>query len=199
MKVIGIAGGSGAGKSSICYKLVDSNPDLYEVLNFDDYQKENEDDSLPKLQGFINWDHPDAIRWDKLIQDIKTLKSDREVTINTWAHKSNQQYSTTRKMIPRTVYPKPILLVEGYLALYNDEVRKLYDKTIYLDISDEVRASRRDKSELTGGGEYANKVLNPMFIQYVLPTRDLADIVIDISDRSLDLLSQKVAELIQHN
>ncbi|MGZ6005403.1 MAG: uridine kinase family protein [Candidatus Saccharimonadales bacterium] len=186
MKVIGIAGGSGAGKSTICYKLVDSNPKLYEVLNFDDYQKVGETEGLPRLHGFINWDHPDIIRWDELIQDIETLKSGRAVTIQTWAHRSNPDYADTRQMISRTIKPKPILLVEGYLALYDPKLRALYDKTIYLDIDEKTRNQRRDKAIFTGGSDYQEKVLKPMFNQYVLPTRDLADLVIDVSNLNLD-------------
>ena len=64
MNIIGIAGGSGSGKSTLSYRLVDTYPDKIELLNLDDYQKVGDSESdLPTLQGMINWDHPNIIRW----------------------------------------------------------------------------------------------------------------------------------------
>ena len=71
MKIIGIAGGSGAGKSTVSYALEDENPNNIEVLNFDDYQKVGTDETRPMIDGKTNWDHPDIIRWDDLISDIQ--------------------------------------------------------------------------------------------------------------------------------
>jgi uridine kinase len=186
MEVICIAGGSGTGKSTVSYALEDKYPDVIEVLNFDDYQKVGQKDSLPILGGMVNWDHPDAIRWNDLISDLKSLKAGKEVCIDVWAHRSNNDYEKTRKMIPRTIVPKPVLVVEGYLALYNQELNKQYDYTYYFDLDEQTRNRRRGKGTFTGKNEYDEKVLNPMFKKYVEPTRYSADQVIDVSNKTVE-------------
>jgi uridine kinase len=190
MKIIGIAGGSGAGKSTASYALVDSNPDKFEVINIDDYQKLKTDPELPMIHGGINWDHPDIILWDKLIKDVRKLMSGEKVAIKVWAHRSNPDYAVHKKMIPRTIHPKPVLIVEGYLALYNPELNELYDRAYYFDVNEGVRKKRRDKS--VGGDDYVAKVLVPMHKKYVEPTKANADEVIDVSDMTVDKIKDKI-------
>jgi uridine kinase len=194
MKVIGIAGGSGAGKSTVAYELVDSEPDIFEVLNFDDYQKVGltveQKALLPWVEGMVNWEHPDVIRWDDLKKDIDTLKSGKEVQIETWAHRSNPDFNVHHQKISRIVHPRPILLVEGYLALYGDII-DVYDKTFYLDLGSEIRAerrrqARRRKDILQDPAGYAEKVLIPMYKEFVEPARKVANFVIDVSCKSIE-------------
>jgi len=197
MKIIGIAGGSGSGKSAVSYALVDAEPATFEVLNFDDYQKIRTDPDLPMLERMINWDHPDAIRWDDLLADLAKLQVGQPVTINTFAHRSNPDYAEHRRMISRTIEPKPILIVEGYLALHNPELNQLFDKKYYLELDDETRASRRDKDRLIADGGYQEKVLKPMYEKYILPTRENADVVIEVSGRSVEEVSQRILEIVK--
>lgn len=190
MKIIGIAGGSGAGKSTVSYALIDAFPDKFEVINLDDYQKLKTDSNLPMMNGGINWDHPDIILWDKLIGDVQKLKNSESVTINVWAHRSNKDYFKHGQMISRTIYPKPVILLEGYLALYNPELNKIYDRSYYLEIDNETRNERRDKS--VGNDDYEAKVLIPMHKKYVESTKANADEVIDVSEMSVDEIKNKI-------
>ncbi len=177
MKIIGISGGSGSGKSTVAYKLVDDHPDTFEVLNFDDYQKaDNSKSRLPTLHGMINWDHPDVMNWGKLLSDIKTLQSGNPVTIQTWAHRSNPDYFKRKKMIHRTIYPKKKLIIEGYLTLWNKEIRDLCVRKYYLDVDNETSLKRRNKFV---DPVYDKKVLGPMHKKYVEPTKKFADLVLD--------------------
>lgn len=196
MKIVGIAGGSGSGKSTVSYALVDANPETYEILNLDDYQKRKEDPTAPKINGIINWDHPDIIRWEDLILDIQTLKNGLPVTIQSWAHRSNPDYATHRRMVARTVQPKTVLIVEGYLALYNPNLNQLFDKTFYFDIDEEIRNARRDKTDVIGEDDYETEVLVPMHKKYVEPTKLHADVVVDVSELGVDEVSQLVRESI---
>lgn len=191
-KLIGIAGGSGAGKSTVCYYLVDNYPDQFEVVNLDDYQKKKTESDLPMINGNINWDHPDIIDWNKLLADLRRLLDGGEVTLEVWSHRSNPDYASHGNMLPRTIMPKPVILVEGYLALYNPELNTLYDRSFYLDIDDGVRELRRGKNEVIGDPDYVKNVLAPMHKKYVEPTINNANGIIDASDMSVETIAEVI-------
>ena len=184
MKIIGIAGGSGAGKSTVSYALVDVHPDIFEVINLDDYHKLGTEPNLPMLDGVINWDHPDIINWQGLLSDVRKLGTGQAVTIDVWAHRSNTNYAKTRTRIPRTIYPKPVLIIEGYLALYHPQLRKLFSQSYYLELDAKIRQTRRDKNQIINDPEYEQKVLLPMHHKYVEPTKRYANQIINVSKMS---------------
>ncbi len=190
MKIIGIAGGSGSGKSTLSYRLVDTYPKKVEMVTLDDYQLEDDGKTkLPNLNGMINWDHPDVIRWEKLLDDIEILRAGKPVTIKTWSDRSNPDYFKHRKMIPRTIYPKEILIIEGYLSLWNEKLRDLYSKKYYLDIDQKTSFERRDKFV---DPNYDKQVLTPMHIKYVEPTKKFADVVLNVAKMNSDEIFDKV-------
>lgn len=181
MKIIAIAGGSGSGKSTVSYNLEDNYPEIFEVFNLDDYQKLSNEQNLPMIGEKINWEHPDVINWNKLIRDITNLLKGKPVTIQTWAHRSNPDYFKHRNMIKRTIKPKKILIIEGYLALYKDVLRKLCERSYFLDLDIKKSIKRREKFE---DSSYDNNVLVPMHKKYVEPTKKFADLVLDASKLS---------------
>lgn len=189
MKIIGIAGGSGAGKSTISYKLVDSYPEIFEVLNLDDYQKLKTSSNLPMVEDMINWDHPDIILWDELLKDIETLKSGKSVEIQTWSHRSNPDYHKHGKMIPRKIYSKKKLIVEGYLSLWKEELRSQYLRRHYLDLHYSERMKRRNKFI---DPKYIKRVLIPMHKKYVEPTKKYADQIYDVSSLDEDQVFERI-------
>ncbi len=192
MRIIGIAGGSGSGKSTVSYALIDQEPEVFEILNLDDYQRLKSEPNLPMLAGMINWDHPDIIRWNDLIANVQKLREGDTITIDSWAHRSNPDYAHHGQMTARTITPKPVLIVEGYLALYNATLNQFFDQKIYLDLDAQTRSQRRDKGTLTGDAEYQVKVLEPMFQQFVEPTRLNADIIIDVSAKTIAQVAQTI-------
>jgi len=183
MIIIAIAGGSGSGKSTVSYRLVDTYPNTFELVNLDDYQRLKSDPDLPKVNGMINWDHPDVIRWEDLIEDIARLAKGLQVTIQSWAHRSNPNYFQHGKMISRKLSPKKALIIEGYLSLWHKELRKLYKRSYYLDLNYQTSIKRRKKFN---DPVYESKILIPMHKKYVDPTKQYADIVFDVSMMSED-------------
>lgn len=175
--LIGIAGGSGSGKSVLSYGLKDNYPDLIEVVHFDDYQKEESD--VPLFNGMRNWDHPDAINFEQLQQDLLQLKEDKEVILMTKSGILNPTYEDKGR-IRHTLKPKKIIIIEGYLALQNKKVANLLNLKIFLDIPIIESIKRRDKITYNNETEYNHKILVPMHSKYVAPTKEIADLSIDV-------------------
>ena len=176
MKIIAIAGGSGAGKSTLTYKLIDSDPETFEVIHLDDYQKWKTDPDLPMVGEMANFDHPDVIQWQKLIEDIKSLSKGRNVEVLTWGQRPDVDYSARTQRVNREIIPKKILIVDGYLSLWNPELRSLYDRKYFLDLAEDKRLNRRNKFIYP---EYRDQVLIPMHNKYIEPTKEYADLIIN--------------------
>ena len=105
--MIGIAGGSGVGKSTLAIGLAKKYPDKIALLHVDDYFKSAED--APRQGDLVNWDHPDAIRFDDLCHDIVSLMHDKPVTVMTKSELYNPDYKLElRNKIEYTIQPKPI-------------------------------------------------------------------------------------------
>ena len=102
---IGIAGGTGAGKSTLCTALVDKYPEKIGLVQLDDYFKSSA--QVPKLEEHTNWDHPDALYLDKLANDLTELSQGKSVVINTKNERFNPDYKKTDKRIPVEFQPKP--------------------------------------------------------------------------------------------
>lgn len=192
MDVIIIAGGSGSGKSTISYSLVDKYPKVFEVLNLDDYQMLKTDPKIPMMLGKINWDHPNIIHWDNLINDVKLLKEGNSVTINSWAHRSNPNYFEHGNMIKRTMHPQKILIIEGYMSLINPNIRNFCKRSYYLQINETLQKDRRGKFI---DPEYDINVLQPMHKKYIAPTMKFADVILDIST----MTKESVYNTIEHD
>jgi uridine kinase len=195
VSIVGIAGGSGAGKSSVSYELTDVFPDEYEVVNLDDFQKLRTDSSIPRHNGRINWDHPDIVDWPKLISAITTLQMGQSVTMDVWSHRSNPDFMSHGNFLPRTIYPRPVILLEGYLALHHPVVNRLYFRSYYLDADFNTRMARRGSNTVEGDQNYDLDILVPMHHQYVEPTKLLADMVVDVTSATVP----EVAHLIRHD
>jgi uridine kinase len=192
--IIGIAGASGSGKSTLATHIKKKYSEKVEVIHFDDYQKEEKE--VPLLENMRNWDHPDAIDFEKLLNDIKKLKNKEEVKILTKDRLINPNYEEVGRK-ENILQAKPILILEGYLALHSDKIRELLDYTIFLDIPIEESMKRRDK--LVEGDEYNSKILKPMHLKYVKPSQKYAKLQIDAlknnSEKVSQLVEQKLREL----
>ncbi len=176
IKIIAIAGGSGSGKSTLAYGLQELFPTLIEVVHFDDYQKNK--DQVSEFEGMKNWDHPDAIDFEKLVLDLSSLKAGKDVTVMTKSAKYNPDYEQKGR-IAHIIRSKPIIIVEGYMALTNPQARHLYDYMIFLDLAFESRMKRRTKFI---NPQYTQKILLPMHQQYVEPTKKLANLVLNVEN-----------------
>lgn len=193
IKFIGVTGGSGAGKSTLCNALKNKYPDKIELIQLDDYFKPSSD--KPTLEGIRNSDHPDALFLDNLADDLEKLSKGNSIIVNTKNEYLNPAFEKTKEKIPFKFYPRPIILVEGFLILHNERIRKLFNTSIFLDIEHKIRWDRRvhlgNKNK-----EYEEKVIIPMHKQYVEPTKKYAKHIIDISSLNKEQVLEKVEEII---
>lgn len=189
--IIGIAGGSGSGKSTLAVGLCRAHPEQYALIHLDDYFKKKAEVSL--YNGMTNWEDPASIRFDDLCNDIADLKAGKAITILTkseWYHPDYDAQSNNKK--EQRIDPKPTIIIEGYLALYNEKLRNMMDKTIYLDIPIEISGNRRSGNKVAIDETYYHEVLLPMHARYVAPTRAYADLVIAVATMHPDDVQRQV-------
>ena len=191
IKFIGITGGTGAGKSTLCTALQEKYPDQIGLVQLDDYFKPPAE--KPKVGDIISSDHPESLYLDKLANDLVELSKGNSVIINTKNEKLNPEYKNTSKRIPIEFKPKPIMLVEGFLVLHDEKIRKMLSTSIWLEVDHETRWSRRVhfKNE-----EYEKKVLIPMHKLYAEPTKQYADHIIDVSNLTKENVLAEVERII---
>lgn len=187
MLIIGIAGGTGSGKTTVVRKIVEALPEnSVSVIPQDSYY--NDQSHLPlDVRKLTNFDHPSAFEWSLLAHQIEELRSGRAIEQPTYSY-------ITCTRLPETIHIEPcdVIIVEGILALYDRKLRELMDLKIYVETgSDErlIRVIERDTAERGHPLEmliakYRN-VLKPMHDEFVEPTKQYADIIIpNVGDNS---------------
>lgn len=191
---IAIAGGSGAGKSTLAHAFVDTYPEHACVLYLDDYRKEKE--ALPRVGGFINWDHPDTIYWDQLERDLSKLQQGRSVLVQK-KHELFDMHGLADSETARTVDPMKFILLDGYLALFSPSVRTYFDCSVFFDLSNEQRIARRKKfDDIEDGQAYFDAVLIPMHNEFVEPTKQYADHIIDVENVSKEEVLKQFSDML---
>jgi|SRR3989344_1838014 len=192
---IAIAGGTGAGKSTLAFALLDKYSDIIGVVHLDDYQWYGDNrPRVPIYGGLKNWDHPDVLDWKSLVADLEILKSGGSISIDSkhtrqmpCEQEGNDETPTPR--IPVVIEPKLIIILEGYLSLWNAEVRERMDDSLFLDAGHDLRMNRRVHFL---NSEYEQKVLIPMHAQFIEPTKKFARHIIDVTDLTKEEVFEKV-------
>lgn len=170
--VIGIAGGTGSGKSTFTARIKAAFPDKVAVLYHDNYYKAH--DNIPfEERKTINYDHPNSLETDLLIEHVKLLKNDKSVDAPTYDFTQH-----TRAEAILHIEPKPIIIIEGILTLQNVELVNLMDIKIFVEADADERILRRairDVKErgrdLEGVAEQYLQTVKPMHYLYVEPTK----------------------------
>ncbi len=198
--VIGIAGGTGSGKSTFTARIKAAFPDKVAVLYHDNYYKAH--DNIPfEERKTINYDHPNSLETDLLIEHVKSLKNDKSVDAPTYDFTQH-----TRAEATLHIEPKPIIIIEGILTLQNVELVNLMDIKIFVEADADERILRRairDVKErgrdLEGVAEQYLQTVKPMHYLYVEPTKNVADIVINsgMNDVAFDIVSTKIEALLE--
>jgi len=201
MIIIGIAGGTGSGKTTVVTKIANSLPqENVTVLPQDDYYKDNSELTFEERQK-INYDHPNSIDFNLLLNHIKTLKETKEINQPIYSyitHSRSDDY--------KVVHPKEILIIEGILVFTNEELRKLCDIKIFVHTDADDRLIRRLKRDITERGRDVEEILNryektlkPMHNQFIEPTMKYADMIVPVGGENkvaIDILVSMIKEKI---
>lgn len=180
MIIIGIAGGTGSGKTTVVRKIVESLPEgTVSVIPQDSYYNDQSHMALEDRKK-TNFDHPNAFEWSLLSKQIEDLKNGKAIEQPTYSY-------ITCTRLPETVHvePKEVIIVEGIMALYDKTLRDQMDLKIFVDAGSDERLLRVISRDIAERGhpldmlidKYRN-VLKPMHDEFIEPTKQYADIII---------------------
>ncbi len=180
MLIIGIAGGTGSGKTTVVDQIVEELPaDEVCVISQDSYYHDTSHLSFEDRTK-INFDHPKAIDFDLLVNHLKELREGNSFEQPVY---SFVEHNRTGETI--TTYPKKVIIVEGILILAHPDIRELFDIKIFVHADSDERLIRRLKRDIATRGRDLEEVLNryqstlkPMHQQFIEPTKEFADIII---------------------
>jgi len=180
MLIIGIAGGTGSGKTTVVKQIVEELPeDEVCVISQDSYYKDTSDMSYEDRVR-INFDHPKAIDFNLLVKHLQALRNGHSIEQPVYSFVEHNRTGDTV-----TTYPKKVVIVEGILILTHPEIREMFDVKLFVHADSDERLIRRLKRDMAERGRDLNEVLNryqsnlkPMHEQFIEPTKEFADIII---------------------
>ncbi len=206
--IIGIAGGTGSGKTTVTAKILKSlDEERIAVIQHDSYYRD-----LAEYHGLtpdkINFDHPDSLETDFLVQQLRELRDGNPINQPTYNFTTHKRLKETRK-----VEPKEIIIVEGILIFVEKALRDLMDIKIFLDTDADERLIRRIRRDILERGRSVDSVMSqymntvkPMHLEFVEPSKHWADIIIPrgaentvaidmVVTKIKSMLNQKVAAM----
>lgn len=197
MLIIGIAGGSGSGKSTVVKQVMRLLPkDAVTVIPQDAYYKDNGHKSAAE-RAKINFDHPTSIEWNLLINQLEFLKTGKPIEMPIYSY-----VTCARSKETLTVEPSQVIIVEGILILTNPRLRKKMDIKVFVDADGDDRLMRIIWRDLEERGRSFQQVLEhyenfvkPMHLQFIEPTKRYADIIVPQGGQNkvaIDILSSRI-------
>lgn len=198
VKIIGITGGSGSGKSTIVRKIAEVCSDFVFIAQ-DNYYRSATFISNANITAF-NFDHPDAFDMELLFQHLSDLKQGKPIQMPQYDFVHHRRKEETVH-----VEPKPLVIIEGLMVLYEKNIRDLLDLKLYVDTPDDIRFIRRLKRDIAERGRTVDsvcsqylEVVRPGHFNFIEPTKEYADLIIPeggYNENALSVLIPFVKEL----
>ncbi len=197
MFVVGVAGGTGSGKTTVVKKVIDKfSDDQIVVVPQDSYYKDSSHLPLEARQE-INFDHPRSLEFKLLIEHIKKLKNGEAIQQPIYSYLTCTRLNETIE-----IKPQKVIIIEGILILQNAQLRNLMDIKVFVDADNDDRLMRVISRDIIERGRSINKVLEryektvkPMHLQFIEPTKRYADIIIPQGGENkvgIDVLSSMI-------
>lgn len=198
--VIGVAGGSASGKTTIVNKVKDYFGNDISVLSHDSYYKAH--DEMPfEERCKLNYDHPDSFETERMAEDVRKLIKGNAIEMPVYDYCNHNRAKETV-----TIEPKPVIILEGFLILENRELRDLMDIKVFVDTDADERLMRRIKRDMVERGrsiesiiEQYSKTVKPMHEEFVEPSKKYADIIIPRGGENvpgLDMLTTYLTKIL---
>ncbi len=191
VKIIGITGGSGSGKSTVVKRIKERYPDAV-LIEQDNYYKSASFVNNDNITAY-NFDHPDAFDMDLLLSNIQTLKEGRscEMPQYDFVHHRRKEESVT-------VNPSSIIIIDGLMVFYDERIRDMLDLKLYVDTPSDIRFIRRLQRDVKERGrtvesviEQYTKVVRPGHFNFIEPSKSYADIIIPeggYNDKAMEVI-----------
>ena len=197
--VIGIAGGTGSGKTTLMKNLISHFGGMVTVLSHDNYYKRH--DELPLEQrSQLNYDEPDALETDLMAQHLDLLRQGHAIDCPVYDFSNHNRSDETIR-----IEPNPVIIVEGILIFENQPLRELMDIRIFVDTDADIRLCRRIKRDVTKRGRTLESVLiqyqqtvKPMHEKYVEPSKRFAHIVVPEGGKNVVALDMITGHIQRH-
>ena len=199
--VIGIAGGSGSGKTTVAQEILQRvGPDRIAYIQHDSYYKDLT--GLPPAQRVeVNFDHPNSLETELLISHIEQLKGGRPIEVPFYDFSTHSRTEETFKVNPRGV-----IIVEGILIFVDATLRSLFDVKLFVDTDADIRLIRRLERDITERGRTTESVIKqyqatvrPMHLEFVEPSKRYADVIIPeggFNTAALDMVVARIESLL---
>ena len=201
--IIGIAGGTGSGKTTLTLRLKERFGEDVSILYHDNYYKRH-DDMPYEERCKLNYDHPDAFDTDLMIRDIQALRRGESVQCPVYDYTIHNRSDKTVE-----VQPTKVIIIEGILIFENPQLRDLMDIKIFVDTDADVRILRRILRDVKERGRSLDSVVNqylttvkPMHEQFVEPSKRCSDIIVREGGHNvvaLDMIIQRIKSFVESN
>ena len=197
--VIGIAGGTGSGKTTLMKNLISRFGDVVTVISHDNYYKRHDD--IPYEERCrLNYDEPSAFDTSLMVYHLDQLRHGYSIECPVYDFTVHNRSSETIHIVP-----KKVIIVEGILIFENEELRNLMDIRIFVDTDADIRLCRRIKRDVNKRGRTLESVLEqyqqtvkPMHEQYVEPSKKYADVIVPEGGKNLVALDMIVGRIQRH-
>jgi uridine kinase len=202
MLVIGIAGGTGSGKTTVVNKIVEFFTEgEVAVMTQDSYYYDNSHLPLDERRK-KNFDHPESIEFTLMTDHVRQLKKGKTIYQPTYSF-----ITCTRQEETITIQPRHVLIVEGILCLADEELRKLMDVKVYVDCASDLRLSRVIRRDIMERGRDVETVLDryektvrPSHMQFIEPTKNFADIIVPqggMNEKAIEILTHYIRQILK--
>ena len=198
--IIGVAGGSGSGKTTVTRKVLETIGTEMAAVIVQDYYYRDQSHLTFEQRLATNYDLPHAFEWPLLIEHIDDLRNGRAIEMPVYDFAKH-----TRSEATVTVQPAPVIVIEGLFPLYDAALREMMSLKIFVDTDPDVRFIRRLKRDIAERGRTTDNVIDqylstvrPMHNQFIEPTKRFADVILPhgANDPAVDIITTKVASLI---